>query len=251
MTANITDGVINLYKPPGITSAKALYRVRKITGVKKSGHTGTLDPDAEGVLVLCLGKATKLVEKVMSLVKVYRAEARLDVTSPTLDLEGELTPVDVAAIPDANRIAQEITTFEGAIQQVPPQISAIKVGGVAAYKLTRSGKPPTLQPREVHVHWLHLHRYDWPNIDFEMACGRGTYVRSLVRDLGERLGVGGCLTHLTRTAVGPFNLASALDFKSLETRDPSTYILPLTRVATLLEQEAGRVPARPLAQGAS
>ena len=240
-----TDGLINLYKPAGITSAKALYRVRKITGVRKSGHTGTLDPAAEGVLVLCLGRATKLVEKVMSLPKVYRATVRLGVTSATLDSEGPLEPVTVGAIPAESDVRAALGRFCGPIQQVPPQVSAIKIGGVASYKLVRQGKNPTLNPRPVKIYWICLHGYAWPTVDIEMACGRGTYVRSLVRDLGKRLGTGGCLAHLTRVAVGPFHVKAAAGFDALQTPTGTRYILPAQEAVQLLEREAGRIPPAP------
>lgn len=245
MNAKPVDGLINLNKPVGITSAKALYRVRKITGVRKSGHTGTLDPLAEGVLVLCLGRATKLVEKIMSLPKVYRATARLDVTSVTLDAEAEQRPVPVERPPELKQVQDELHRLEGCIQQTPPAISAIKIGGVPAYKIARSGKTPKLAPRSVQIHWIKLHSYAWPMVDIEIACGRGTYVRSLVRDLGERLGVGGCLAHLSRLAVGPFCVLQAVGLDSLETRKPTEYILPLAQAQELIERETGRIPDRP------
>ena len=213
------DGLINFNKPIGITSAKALYRVRKLTGERKSGHAGTLDPGARGVLILCLGKATKLVELLMDQPKVYRATARFDVTSESFDSDRPLIEVPVNAIPDDATLRGVFNRFEGEIQQVPPTISAIKVGGQPAYKRTRAGKPPKLDPRPVRIYWLHIHRYAWPEIDFEMACGRGTYVRSLIRDVGEALKAGGCLTSLARTAVGPFDLTSALSFDNLETEN--------------------------------
>src|SRR5262249_39455968 len=141
------DGVLNLDKPPGITSAKALYRVRRVLGERKSGHAGTLDPAAEGVLIICLGKATKLVEAMMDLPKVYRATARLDVTSTSFDSDRPLIPVRVDAAPDESAVRAALAQFEGEIEQVPPAVSALKVGGRAAYELERKGKPVTLAPR--------------------------------------------------------------------------------------------------------
>ncbi len=131
------DGIINLSKPVGISSAKALYRVRSIIHQRKSGHAGTLDPGASGVLVLCLGKATKLVERIMDQPKVYRATARLDVTSESLDADSPLVPVEVALIPDVETIRAACARFVGTVDQVPPQISAVKVGGQPAYKRAR------------------------------------------------------------------------------------------------------------------
>jgi len=240
------DGIIILNKPTGITSAKALYRARKITGVRKSGHAGTLDPAAAGVLLLCLGKATKLVEQLMNQPKVYRATARLDVTSESFDSDRPLIAVPVAAIPDEEAVRAAAQRFEGAIQQVPPAISAVKVGGQPAYRRNRAGVTLELNARTVQVYWFHIHHYAWPTIDFEIACGRGTYVRALIRDLGRALGTGGCLTALTRTAVGPFHLAEAHSFADLEaatTRE--SYLIPLERARELLARRSVSVPPRP------
>jgi tRNA pseudouridine55 synthase len=240
------DGLINLNKPTGITSAKALYRVRKITRVRKSGHAGTLDPAASGVLVLCLGKATKLVEMLMDQPKVYRATARLDVTSESFDSDRPLVAVPVAAPPDEASVRAACRRFEGVIEQVPPAISAVKVGGRPAYKRSRRGETLELRPRPVHIHWLHVHRYQWPVLEFELACGRGTYVRALVRDLGITLNTGGCLTALTRAAVGPLRLEDARTFEDLENASgPEEYLIPLEHARGLLAADPAPVPPRP------
>lgn len=233
-------------KPVGITSAKALYRVRKITRMRKSGHAGTLDPAADGVLVLCLGKATKLVESIMDQPKVYRAWARLDVTSKSHDSDSPLEAVPSAEPPSLGRLREVLHSFEGRLEQVPPVVSALKIGGQPAYKLARKGQTPELKARMVTIYWLLLHAYDWPVVEFEMCCGRGTYVRALIRDLGVRLGTGGCLTGLTRKAVGPFALEEAVTFQDLEKMtDPLTALLPLNRVRELLDARPIAIPARP------
>lgn len=240
------DGIINFHKPTGITSAKALYRVRKITGQKKSGHAGTLDPGASGVLVLCLGRATKLVESIMDQPKVYRATARLDVTSDSLDADDQLVPVECECEPTLAQVVEACFSFEGLIEQVPPKISAIKIGGVPAYKRARRDEPLRLAPRSVRVYWLHVHAFDWPTLDFEMCCGRGTYVRSLIRDLGDRLGTGGCLTSLVRSRVGPFCLEAAWSFETLETAATAAdYLIEMARARELLDPDAIVIPARP------
>ncbi len=206
----VFDGVLNLNKPTGITSARALDQVRRIAGVRKSGHSGTLDPMASGVLVICMGRATKLVEKIMDQPKIYAATARLDVTSRTFDADAELEPVPDAAPPDDAALLAAAAGFEGRIEQTPPAFSAVKVKGQPAYKLARRNKPVELKARRVCIYWLHVSRYAWPEIDFELCSGRGTYVRSLIRDLGQRLGTGGCLTRLERRAVGPYHLDAAV-----------------------------------------
>ncbi len=239
------DGLINFHKPTQITSAKALYKVRTITKQEKSGHAGTLDPAASGVLILCMGKATKLVESIMDHPKVYRTTARLDATSESFDSDRPLVPVDVAEPPSEKQVREALAEFEGTIQQVPPNISAIKIGGVPSYKLAGTEKEVQLAPRPVNVYWLHLHRYEFPLIDFEMCCGRGTYVRSLIRDLGLRLGTGGVLTSLVRTQIGPLKLVSAWTLDALKSAaNPGQYLIDLAAARTMFEDKAS-VPNRP------
>jgi tRNA pseudouridine55 synthase len=240
------DGIINLNKPIGITSAKALYRVRKIVGQRKSGHAGTLDPGASGVLVLCLGKATKLVESIMEQPKVYRATARLDVTSDSYDSDGPLVPVEVSSPPSREDVLAACSAFEGVVGQLPPQISALKIGGVPAYKRARRGQSFEIKPRPVRIDWIHVHGYAFPQIDFEMCCGRGTYVRSLIRDLGERLGTGGCLTSLLRRRVGPFDETNWHTFEALESAgDVASCLIPLDSARPLLDPASMTIPQRP------
>ncbi|MCP4250271.1 MAG: tRNA pseudouridine(55) synthase TruB [bacterium] len=231
-------GIINFHKQPGITSAKALYAVRKVVGQRKSGHAGTLDPAADGVLVLCLGRATKLVERVMDQPKVYRARARLDVTSESFDSDRPLIDVPVATPPDEAAVRAALDRFVGEIEQVPPAVSAIKVGGQASYKLERRGQAAPLKARPARIYWNHLHSYEWPELDFEMACGRGTYVRALIRDLGATLGTGGCLTALTRTSVGPFHIDKAWTLDALRAAVVSDeYLIDLDHAGRWLAAE--------------
>ncbi len=241
------DGLINLDKPIGITSAKAVYRVRSITRQRKSGHAGTLDPGASGVLVICVGRATKLVELIMDQPKVYRAAARLDVTSESFDSDRPLVAVTVPAVPTREDVLAACSRFEGLIQQVPPRISAIKVGGVPAYKRAARGQVIALSARPVRIYWLHVHDYTWPTIDFEVCCGRGTYIRSLIHDLGERLGTGGCLTALVRTRVGPFTQAEAWLFDDVaDASSPTEYMTDLDDARRLLDPQALVIPPRPM-----
>ncbi len=239
------DGLINLNKPVGITSAKALYRVRSITGERKSGHAGTLDPGASGVLLICMGRATKLVERIMDQPKVYRASARLDVTSNSHDADAPMSQVDTPVIPDVDTVRAALDGFEGDIEQIPPAISAVKVGGQPAYKRARWGQSFELKPRRARVYWIHLHCFDWPVIDFEMCCGRGTYVRAIIRDLGAKLHTGGCLTTLVRTRVGPFDLCDAWTLDSLETPCRSECVHEYKDLLRLLEPRPLSMPVRP------
>lgn len=240
---SLTDGIINFRKPTGITSARALDLVRAITRQRKSGHAGSLDPCASGVLVICLGRATKLVERIMEQPKVYRVTARFDVTSASFDLEQELMPVEPRAIPTSDSIVESCRSFEGLIDQIPPATSAIKIDGVPAYKRHRRGQALVIAPKRVRIDWMHVHRYEWPEIEFEVCCGRGTYIRALIRDWGERLGTGGCLTSLTRVCVGPFHLQAAWTAAAMKAVEGRDYVIDLERarreLATII------IPSRP------
>lgn len=237
------DGIINLNKPVGITSAKALYRVRAIVGERKSGHGGTLDPMACGVLLICLGKATKLVERIMDQPKVYRAAVRLDVTSDSFDAEAEVRDVSVESIPKECNVGAALAAFEGDIAQVPPSVSALKVGGIPAYKRARRGESLVLEPRRARIYWIRMQRFTWPELEFDVCCGRGTYVRAVVRDLGQALGTGGCLTRLERTQIGPFTINDSWSFESLDRDTTSDYLVSLPEAVRILETVT--VPASP------
>jgi tRNA pseudouridine55 synthase len=240
------DGIINLHKPRGLSSARALTCVRQLVGQRKSGHAGTLDPLAEGVLLVCLGRATKLVEALMDQPKVYRATAALDVTSAGFDAETPPVPVSVPQPPELQRVGEVLRSFEGIGEQVPPATSAVKVGGRPAYKLSRSGQTPRLVARPVQIYWVCVHRYQWPLLDFELACGRGTYIRALVRDIGARLGTGGCLMALTRRAVGPFRIEESWSLERLAaTADPTQAVVPLERACAWLAVRPIAIPPRP------
>jgi tRNA pseudouridine55 synthase len=230
MTPELMDGLLNTFKPTGITSAKFLYRVRKVTGIRKSGHAGTLDPAADGVLLIGVGKGTKLTETLMDLPKVYTASARLDVTSSSFDSDRPLAPVTVGEIPTRDEIDAAAQAFVGAIEQVPPAVSALKVGGRPAYKQDPAKMAERLAPRPVQIYWLKVTRYDWPTLDFAVACGRGTYVRALIRDWGQALNAGGCLTSLRRTAVGPFTAENALGIQDLTLLPLAACVKPLDSV---------------------
>lgn len=210
------DGLLNFRKPTGITSAKALYKVRALTHIRKSGHAGTLDPAADGVLLLCMGKGTKRVERLMNLPKVYHAIGRLDVTSHSFDSDSPHEPVEIREVPSQDEVVQAAAHLQSVREQIPPAVSAVKVAGVRSYKLARRGQSVTLKPRAVRIDRLEILRYEWPEIEFEVACGRGTYIRAIIRDLGSALGTGGCLTELTRTAVGPFTIEQATSLEELQ-----------------------------------
>lgn len=210
------NGIINLDKPAGISSAKAVALVKKrLPRGVKIGHAGTLDPFATGVLLLLIGRATRLCERMMGEKKQYEATIRLGATTPTDDPESLTHLTEGAIAPPRDAVEIALSQFVGAIQQRPPAFSAMKVNGRRAYDLARRGTPVILQPRTVHVHAIDLLDYDWPLLRLRIDCGRGTYIRSLARDLGEALGVGGHLTELRRTRIGDFTIASAVTLEQI------------------------------------
>ncbi len=210
-------GFLNTNKPPGPTSFGAVAAVRRHVGRKvKVGHAGTLDPFAQGVLVICVGPATRLTPYVHDAAKRYQAGVTLGVTSTTDDVEGELMQTPDATAPDLETVHQAAARFVGQIQQVPPAFSAVHVDGKRAYKLARKGAAPEIPPRPVTIHGIDVVRYDYPELTLDVRCGSGTYIRSLARDIGLALGTGGYCTSLIRTAVGPFLLDDAVDLADVD-----------------------------------
>ena len=205
------DGLLVLDKPGGVTSRDAVNAaLRWFPRGTRMGHTGTLDPLATGVLVLCLGAATRLAEYVQRMGKTYLAGVRLGARSDTDDADGVVTPVESASPPDAAALADRLAGFVGAIDQTPPAFSAAKVAGRRAYDLARGGEQVDLRPRRVHIYAIDIVRYDYPHLGLEVRCGKGTYIRSLARDLGDRLGCGALIQTLRRTRVGPFTTEGAV-----------------------------------------
>jgi tRNA pseudouridine55 synthase len=206
------DGILIIDKPSGPTSHDLVALVRRLSGVRRVGHGGTLDPFATGVLPVFVGRATRLVEYHMADQKAYRTLVAFGARSTTDDLNGELLAGE-GPLPDRAAVDAALGAFRGAIRQVPPDHSAVRVDGRHAYELARGGEKPVLQARDVEI--LELRLTDWQEAagrrtaTLEVRCTAGTYVRSLARDLGERLGCGAFLVALTRTASGPFLLADA------------------------------------------
>lgn len=212
---NPASGILLVDKPPGITSHDVVARARKVVGTRKVGHAGTLDPMATGLLVLGVNSATRLLTWIVGLDKEYTATIRLGASSNTDDAEGELTEWDGVPASDA-AIAAGVEALTGPIQQRPSSVSAIKVDGTRAYTLAREGRDVVLAARPVTIsafEILAIRRSDWGDVDVRVECTSGTYIRALARDLGEALGVGGHLTALRRTRIGPFAVtdAAALD----------------------------------------
>jgi tRNA pseudouridine55 synthase len=227
------DGLLVVDKPGGLTSREAVDRVQRwFPRRTRIGHTGTLDPLATGVLVLCLGQATRLTEYVQDMGKTYRSTFRLGARSDSDDADGAVTPVAGVREPTAEEVRMALAAFIGVIAQVPPAYSAAKVTGRRAYDLARSGEEVTLSARNVTVYGADVLSYAWPLLEVEVRCGKGTYIRSLARDLGERLGCGGLVQTLRRTRVGPFTVEEALSLDA----DPERARAALRPLTTALAE---------------
>ena len=209
----MSDGLVVVDKPAGITSHDVVSRVRRLAGTRKVGHAGTLDPMATGVLVLGVNRATRLLGHLMLTEKAYDATIRLGVATTTDDAEGETTATASAAGLTPEAVRSVLAGFVGDIEQVPTSVSAIKVDGKRAYQRVRDGEQVELRPRPVTVHELAVREVgtagDTLDVRISVRCSSGTYIRAIARDAGERLGVGGHLTALRRTAVGPYDLTLA------------------------------------------
>lgn len=205
------DGILVLDKPVGITSARAVGQVKRLLPRgTKIGHAGTLDPFATGVLLLLIGKSTKLCEKLMDEPKQYVTTVKLGATSASDDPESPEEPRQISAPPGQDSVDDALKTFTGSIQQRPPIFSAMKIKGRRAYDLARAGRVVEMPPRTVQVYAIERLSYAWPFLSLRIDCGRGTYIRAIARDLGEALAVGGYLTELRRTRVGPFGVDDAV-----------------------------------------
>jgi tRNA pseudouridine55 synthase len=215
--------VLPVDKPAGPTSHDIVARARRALRLRRVGHSGTLDPFATGLLLLCVGPATRLAEYLQGLPKTYLASARLGVSTDTLDRDGtETARSDVPASVDRDAVEQALDSFQGTHPQVPPQFSAKKVGGEAMHRKARRGESVSLPPSQVTVYEIELVSFDSPTVSFRVKCSAGTYVRSIARDLGDRLGTGAHLTELRREAVGDLDVAAALPASELD--DPGAVV---------------------------
>jgi tRNA pseudouridine55 synthase len=213
------DGVLVVDKPAGPTSHDVVQRVRRAAGQHRVGHTGTLDPAATGVLVCCLGRAARLVRFLQAGEKTYAARLVLGVTTDTLDAEGEVLERRSAAHVDERALCEALTAFQGPIEQVPPMVSAVKVGGRRLHEAARAGEHVEREARSVTVHDLVLESFtpgEHPEATFLVTCSAGTYVRTLAADVGDALGVGASLTALRRVANGPFVASEAHDLDAID-----------------------------------
>ena len=215
LTDTRVSGILNVDKPAGMTSHDVVARARRLTGQRKIGHAGTLDPMATGVLLLCLGQATRVAEYLMAGRKRYRAVVRLGVSTDTYDADGTITQsVETFSLP-RDQIAAALAAFQGVIQQVPPPYSAIRRNGQRLYTLARRGIAVQTPPRAVEIDALEVVAWEPPHLTFDVTCSPGTYVRSLAHELGQALRVGGHLAALTRLASGNWRLQDSVGLDDL------------------------------------
>jgi len=223
MVKNTTpDGILLVDKPPGMTSHDVVDRVRRKFHIKKVGHCGTLDPNATGLLILVLGKATKLSERLMGQDKVYQGSIELGRETNSYDVDGETvseSDVPDLTLEDMNKFA---AAFKGDQMQTPPMVSAIKKDGVPLYKLARKGIEVERPPRLIQVYYFRVKDYTAPECTFEIACTKGTYIRSLAHDLGKQIGCGAYLKTLRRTVSGDFNVKDARPLNDILDQDLGT-----------------------------
>lgn len=250
----MTEGVLPVDKPAGPTSHDVVQAARRTLGVRRIGHTGTLDPFASGLLLLCVGASTRIAEYLLALDKTYEAVARLGVVTDTDDSEGavvaEAEPGRLASL-KRGRVDNALAALRGTIRQVPPRYSAKKLRGVPMHRRARRGEDVVAEPHTVTVHELELTAWDPPSCGLRVRCSSGTYVRALARDLGEALGVGAHLTALRRTAIGSFAVEAALPPAALEdpARVAEALIDPVRALAHLPLVHVGDAEARRLMHG--
>lgn len=226
-------GLLNLNKPQGESSRDTVNRIQRMVRPIKVGHCGTLDPMATGVLVVCLGPATRLADYVQQLRKTYVGSFQLGYESDSEDTETELRAVSDASSVSQEELQAALPLFQGTIQQMPPAYSALKVRGKRAYELARKGKKVDLKPREVSIYQLKLVEFAYPHFKLHIECSAGTYIRSLGRDLGRQLGSGAVMTALSRTCIGPFTLDSAKDPRQLNSVQQGDLLPPAWAVQHL------------------
>jgi tRNA pseudouridine55 synthase len=227
-------GVLIANKPSGVSSRAVVDRVGRLVPELKVGHAGTLDPLATGVLILCVGPATRLVQWIHGLPKTYRTVFLLGARSDTLDAAGRIEPEADPRVPSVIDVEVALAGMVGEVIQRPPAYSALKIRGRRAYDLARMGRPVDPAPRTVRINRIDLLRYEWPHLELEIDCGAGTYIRSIARDIGEALRCGGLMETLVRTRIGPFSIDQAADPAELSSNSLWRHLRPaLDAVADL------------------
>ena len=226
------NGLLCVNKSTGMTSRDVVNRVQRRLKPIKVGHAGTLDPLATGVLVLMVGKATRLTEYIQRMAKTYCGSFRFGLTSDTEDVDGDVVQLADAPRIDRSQVESVLPQFVGRIEQMPPAYSALKVKGRRAYELARAGKTVELQARPIEIHSLSIDRFGFPDFDITIECGSGTYVRSLGRDIARAVGTEAVMTALNRTAIGPFTLENAIGSEALPDIDIASHLLPMSMAVT-------------------
>ena len=231
------NGVINIYKNTGMTSFDVVAMVRRVAKMKKVGHTGTLDPAASGVLPVCLGKATKIIDYIMENKKVYRVNLKLGMVTDTYDLEGEVLREKDASHITKDEILKCINSFVGTIDQVPPMYSALKQNGVRLYELARQGIEVHREARKVTIYSIENIKIESnDNIQMDVCCSKGTYIRSLCYDIGEKLNVGATMTALERIQNGPFTKEEAINIEDLTEELLEKHIISIEKALDSFEK---------------
>ncbi len=217
------NGFINLFKPPGITSMDALRRIKKLTGQRKVGHGGTIDPLASGVLPVCFGQATRLMDFVVGSSKRYVMEVKLGVATTTYDAEGEVVSTRDPGGVTREMVDAALQSFLGRIDQVPPMYSAVKFQGQRLYKLARAGVEVERKPRPVEIHTIQVLNFSPPSLSLDVECGQGAYMRTMAADLGELLGCGAHVSELVRRSCGGFHSDESVTLETLEEASASNW----------------------------
>lgn len=231
------NGVINIYKNTGMTSFDVVAMVRRVAKMKKVGHTGTLDPAASGVLPVCLGKATKIIDYIMENKKVYRVNLKLGMVTDTYDLEGEVLREEDASYITKDEILNCINSFVGTIDQVPPMYSALKQNGVRLYELARQGIEVHREARKITIYSIENIKIESnDNIQMDVCCSKGTYIRSLCYDIGEKLNVGATMTALERIQNGPFTKEEAINIEDLTEELLEKHIISIEKALDSFEK---------------
>ena len=218
------NGIINIEKEEGMSSFQVVYKVRKITGEKKVGHTGTLDPLASGVLPVCIGRATKLVDYIMNGKKTYEAELKLGVSTDTYDREGKVLKESKVNL-NEEEVKEVIKSFTGELMQEPPMYSALKHEGKRLYELARAGISVERKKRNITIYGIDILKIEMPMVYISVNCSKGTYIRSLCHDIGEKLGCGATMWNLKRTESGVFNIKDSVLLKDLNSENFKEYLI--------------------------
>lgn len=221
------NGVLNIFKPKGMSSFDAVRVVKKVAGTGKVGHTGTLDPEATGVLPICIGKATKIIDYIMDSEKVYEVTLKLGIRTTTYDLEGEVLEERDPSHLTEEEILNAINSFKGEYSQIPPMYSALKQNGVRLYELARKGIEVERKGRLVNIYNLEDIKINNPYISMKVACSKGTYIRSLCYDIGEKLGVFATMTQLNRAKTSVFSQEKSININELTKENINDYILSM------------------------